>query len=357
MSIFKRIIGLFDTDDDIEKTSTFNDDTETVSTLRLRLVYKEDELDDYDDDWLDTPEPPTEVVDSDGMTTFDGTERYAVEIRGSEHFEYGSERASGSGIAHLVLEPDNVASASAIMVYIDGNKVGYVANEDTRIHSFLYLLDKKNDVTPTTRYDRGFVFLPTIPVMVEMLRDEIEAVFDAFDECVNTNMTYESLFDEDIVELRNNLQREIVKYKNEILCYDFPVDFGRRINPLNGYGYFSCDGLVFYWSCAASLLINSYTLLHEANELRAEYEQLQQQIKQDYAEIGTYAGVSRKHGITAYMVKKYLTEDFRDYRDGSWDVLDLSTFEVFVNHMNNLKEWNRTWKRYRSSVNAPYGPE
>ena len=114
-------------------------------------------------------------------------------------------------------------------------------------------------------------------------------------------------------------------------------------------------------------MINSYTLLHEANVLRAEYEreraeykQLQQQIRQDYAEIGTYAGVSRKHGIAAYKVKKYLTEDFPEYQcynSADWSVLDLSTIEVCVNHMDNLKEWNRMWKIYGSSIETPYRPE
>lgn len=322
--------------------------------------------------FLDEPGPDDEPglddfafdhLDQKSLISVFGVENmYGVAIQGTDYVkdeDRAYELLEGKGVARLVRKPNNEASASAIEVHIDDVMVGYVPHKDTRFHSFIYLLENKG-ISPITRYSGNIVFLPTISVVVKTLQNDIERVFDTFDSFIDDD-AFNVVFDEDVVTTQHNLAERIVRYKNKIDCYDFPVKHGRRENRKNGYGYFSVDGLVYYWSCATTLLLHAYVKLKEGNLVEKRYTAMEEQVRRDYSELGSYAAVSRKHGITTYMVKKYLSGERlyseQGYTDEDWDVLQLSSFDVLVNHMDNLKEWNRIWKTYKSTPKTPYRPE
>ena len=259
------------------------------------------------------------------------------------------------GIATLHLETDNPVSSTAIAIYIDNTKVGYLPHEQNNIYTFLQLLQNK-DINLTLKYLCDEVYIPTVSKTIELLKPELEEIFKELDELIQSDNTYNQVYDKEYYKFRNNLQDLAVKNKNFIKSYNFPITIGHFTKKDGTPGYFSVDGVLSYWAYALIVLLNAYGELkndHEQYENNiATYESelaLQKQIKESYAKLNTYAAVGRKFDIKPQKVKKYIKEEikqppFKKYTDSDWNLLDLSSFDVLWQNRYMLEKWSSKWE-------------
>ncbi len=265
------------------------------------------------------------------------------------------------GIATLHLETDNPVSSTAIAIYIDNTKVGYLPHEQNNIYTFLQLLQNKG-INLTLKYLCDEVYIPTVSKTIELLKPELEEIFKELDELIQNDNTYNQVYDKEYYKFKNNLQDLAVKNKNFIKSYDFPITIGHFTKKEGTPGYFSVDGVLSYWAYALIVLLNAYGELkydneqYESNITTYESElKLQEQIKESYAELNTYAAVGRKFDINPQKIKKYIKEEikqppFKKYIDSDWNLLDLSSFDVLWQNRYMLEEWNSKWEIWNITI-------